>query len=166
MSAARLTVETASPEATETLGERWGAVAEAGDLVLLSGDLGAGKTTLVRGFARGLGVSVMVKSPTFAIHLAYPGRLTLNHLDLYRVSDPDDLEELGLGDIFGRDGVCLVEWGERLGEAAPEWSLKLAIEDLEGDRRRLVLAGPSDRVERYRDALRAGGLAVETEGLP
>jgi tRNA threonylcarbamoyladenosine biosynthesis protein TsaE len=164
MTLARLTLETDSPQATEALGERWGAVAEAGDLLLLCGDLGAGKTTLVRGFARGLGVAVMVKSPTFAIHLGYPGRLPLHHLDLYRVHDPDDLEELGLGDIFGRGGVCLVEWGERLGESTPDWGIRVEIDELEGDQRRFTLSGYPAHLDRFRQAL--DGLdAVHEEGF-
>jgi tRNA threonylcarbamoyladenosine biosynthesis protein TsaE len=131
----------------------------------LTGELGTGKTTLVRGVARGLGVAHGVKSPTFAILLTYPGRLTLHHLDLYRVGDPRDLDELGLDDLFGREGVTVVEWGERLGEAAPPWAVRVVLTDPAPTRRRLEVRGPRDRVERLAAALDGiDGLIVEEDG--
>ncbi len=150
----------AAPGRTEAAGEAWGRLLEAGDVLLLTGELGTGKTTLVRGLARGLGVEHGVKSPTFAILLTYPGRLTLHHLDLYRVGDPRDLDELGLDDLFGRDGVTVVEWGERLDDA-PDWAVRVVITDPAPETRRLEVSGPRERVERLAQAL-AGieGVAV------
>ena len=130
------------------MGERWGRVLRTGDLLLLTGDLGAGKTTLVRGLARGLDVEHGVKSPSFAILLAYSGRLTLYHLDLYRVGSPRDLEELGLDDLFEEGGVVVVEWGERLGEAAPDWAVRIRFAEPSAERRRLLVRGPRGAVER------------------
>ena len=128
---------------TEAVGEAWGEAMREGDLLLLVGDLGAGKTTLVRGLARGLGISFGVKSPSFAIHLPYPGRLVLNHLDLYRVQAPSDLAELGLEELFDQEGsVSVVEWGERLGQEAPSWAVWVRIEDPGGEDRRLRVNGP------------------------
>jgi len=143
---------TDSPEATEAVGEAFGTVLVPGDLVLLEGDLGAGKTTLVRGLARGLGIKAGVKSPTFAIHLTYPGRLTLHHLDLYRIRGPEDLEELGLEDCFGREGVAVVEWAERLGPHPPPWAVRLRFEEPGPTSRILTLTGPSEVVTRLRAA--------------
>jgi tRNA threonylcarbamoyladenosine biosynthesis protein TsaE len=97
----------------------------------------------VRGIARGLGVMIGVKSPSFAIHLRYPGRIPLHHLDLYRLNDPRDLAELGLEDVLEQDGVTAVEWGERLGNWIPDRALRIRFEDLGGTRRRLWVDGPA-----------------------
>jgi len=143
---ASFTVRTAAPEATEALGEAWGRHAPDGSLWLLVGDLGSGKTTLVRGFARGLGVRSGVRSPSFALHLTYPGRCLLHHLDLYRVTDPRDLEELGLEDVLGRSGVTVVEWGERLGSLAPPDAVRVQVIDTGGDTRSWHVTGPAGLV--------------------
>jgi tRNA threonylcarbamoyladenosine biosynthesis protein TsaE len=141
----------ASPEETEAIGAAIGGALASGDSILLTGELGAGKTTFARGVARGLGVRFGVKSPSFAIHLRYPGRLPMHHLDLYRVEDPRDLAELGLEDILERDGVAVVEWGERLGDRIPERALRIRIEDQGGSRRRLVVEGPPDLLARFQN---------------
>lgn len=105
--------------ATQRLGAALAAVVEAGDLVVLEGDLGAGKTFLVRALARGLGVpsSTAVTSPTFTLVNEYEARLPLVHSDLYRLGDADELSELGLVDRIGRDAVVIVEWGDRFAHA-------------------------------------------------
>ena len=154
MTTTRLTLSTASAEETESVGEAWGRVLEPGDVLLLIGDLGAGKTTLVRGLARGLGVSAQVKSPTFAIHLQYPARWTLHHLDLYRLHDPRELDELGWEDWFGREGVCVVEWGDRLGDLTPSFAVSVTLSDGNTDERVLEIKGPAEVVARL---TRAGG---------
>ena len=141
-----------SPAETEAVGEAVGRNLDPGEVLLLVGDLGAGKTTFVRGLARGLGVAFGVKSPSFAIHLRYPGRLPLDHLDLYRLANPRDLAELGLEDVLGRDGVTVVEWGERLGDRAPATAVVVRFEDLGDDRRRLIVEGPSALLLRIRAA--------------
>jgi tRNA threonylcarbamoyl adenosine modification protein YjeE len=130
----------------------------AGDVLLLIGDLGSGKNTLVRGLSRGLEVECGVKSPSFAIHLEYPGRITLHHLDLYRLGDPRDLDELGLEDIFGREGVSAVEWGDRLGDMSPAWAVRIRIEDLAPECRRITLSGPRETVRRL-----AGATGLEVD---
>jgi tRNA threonylcarbamoyladenosine biosynthesis protein TsaE len=148
LSRVSFTVRTGDPEATESLGASLGEVLEAGDLVVLTGDLGAGKTTLARGLARGLGVAAPVKSPTFALRLDYPGRVPVHHLDLYRIERCAELDELGLEDCFGAEGVALVEWGERLGAAAPPGAVRIVIEE-DGDTGRIfTVAGPEPAVRR------------------
>jgi tRNA threonylcarbamoyladenosine biosynthesis protein TsaE len=132
-----------SPEDTESIAAAIGAALSPGDVVILTGDLGAGKTTFVRGLARGLGVTIGVKSPSFAIHLRYPGRIALHHLDLYRLKDGRDLSELGLEDVLEQEGVTAVEWGERLGDWLPDRALNIRFEDLGGTRRRLCMDGPA-----------------------
>lgn len=108
-----LTVITHSAGETGDLGEALGALALPGDLLLLSGDLGAGKTCLVQGIARGLGVKTVVRSPTFVFATEHMGRMPLYHVDLYRVDDPREADGLGLDDYIEGDGVCAVEWAER-----------------------------------------------------
>jgi tRNA threonylcarbamoyladenosine biosynthesis protein TsaE len=138
----------AGPEDTEAQAGAIGAVLSPGDVLVLTGDLGSGKTTFVRGLARGLGVTIGVKSPSFAIHVRYPGRIPLHHLDLYRLKDARDLAELGLEDVLEQDGVTAVEWGERLGSWIPERALRIRFEDLGGTRRRLWVEGPANLLDR------------------
>jgi tRNA threonylcarbamoyladenosine biosynthesis protein TsaE len=85
--------------------------------VLLRAGLGAGKTTLTKGIARGLGISETVTSPTYTIISEYAGKLPLRHIDLYRIDDSEELENLGLREILGGDGVAVVEWSEKLPDA-------------------------------------------------
>ena len=104
-----------SPEETLALGEQWGRAAQRGWVIGLSGDLGAGKTQFVRGFARGLGCTARVHSPTFALLNEYGGgRLRLFHLDLYRLNNSDEVAGAGLEEyLLNPDGVAVVEWVER-----------------------------------------------------
>src|SRR5690242_4468615 len=104
---------------TRRFGHRLAACLRAGDLLLLEGELGAGKTFLTRAIARGLGVpaEVPVTSPTFELVHELPGRLPLVHVDLYRLDAPEALRELGLLDRIGADAVVIVEWGARFADA-------------------------------------------------
>ena len=103
-----------SPAETAALGEAWGREAEQGLVIGLSGDLGAGKTQLVKGLARGLGVTERVRSPTFALLNIYSGgRLTLFHLDLYRLETPEQISAAGLEEYLQPAGVTVIEWAER-----------------------------------------------------
>lgn len=104
-----------SPDETLRLGEQWGREAKAGWVIGLTGDLGAGKTQLVKGIARGLGIASRILSPTFTlVHEYREGRLPLYHLDLYRLDNPQDICAAGLEEYFGQtDGVTVVEWAER-----------------------------------------------------
>lgn len=104
-----------SPTDTEALGEQWGREAQRGLVIALSGDLGAGKTQLVRGLARGLGITARVHSPTFTLVNEYSGgRLKLFHLDLYRLETPEQLHSAGIEEFLQPDGVAVIEWAERI----------------------------------------------------
>lgn len=108
------TYYTKSPKETEELGEKLGKQCKKGDVFAFSGDLGAGKTALTRGIARGLGILDPVTSPTFTIVNEYlEGRLPLFHFDLYRLSEEEELFDMGFEEYFSRNGVCVVEWSER-----------------------------------------------------
>ena len=105
---------------TESLGEQWGRQAKGGLIIALTGDLGAGKTQFVRGIARGLGITARVHSPTFTIVNEYTdGRLTLFHLDLYRLETPEEIRSAGIDEFLKTDGVAVIEWAERIPDA--EW---------------------------------------------
>jgi tRNA threonylcarbamoyladenosine biosynthesis protein TsaE len=116
-----------SPAETAALGEQWGRAAESGLVIGLSGDLGAGKTQLVKGLARGLGIDALVHSPTFALVNIYSGgRLTLFHLDLYRLESPQQIAAAGLDEYLTPAGVTVVEWAERwFGKV---WSLESKVQ--------------------------------------
>jgi tRNA threonylcarbamoyladenosine biosynthesis protein TsaE len=122
---------THSPAETEAFGERFGRRLRVGDMVLLTGELGAGKTTFVRGVARGVGSSTPVASPTFQLVRVYTGRVQLAHVDLYRVENSSEFVDLGLEELLDQ-GAVVVEWGDRL-EAAG--TALIEIEHLGGDRR-------------------------------
>lgn len=107
-------VITRGADQTIAIGERLGSLLKEGDVLVLTGDLGAGKTQLTKGIAKGLGVVDDVSSPTFTIEMVYEGEdTTLYHFDLYRLDDPDQLDDTGLFDVLGEEGVCVIEWGEQ-----------------------------------------------------
>jgi tRNA threonylcarbamoyladenosine biosynthesis protein TsaE len=122
---------TNSPGETERVGTVLGKQLRAGDIVLLTGELGAGKTTFVRGVAQGTGSRAQVASPTFQLIRVYPGRVQLAHVDLYRVENEAELADLGLEEL-AEGGAVVVEWGERLDVDA---AAHIEIEHLGGDRR-------------------------------
>jgi tRNA threonylcarbamoyladenosine biosynthesis protein TsaE len=111
-----------SQESTIALGTVLGRLLREGDVLVLTGDLGAGKTQLTKGIAAGMGVEDDVTSPTFTIEMVYEGEgLPLYHFDLYRLDDPDQLDDTGLFDVLGGDGPCVIEWGEQFSdEIGPE----------------------------------------------
>ena len=132
-----------SPAETESLGERWGRTAERGLVIALSGDLGAGKTQLVKGIARGLGVATRVHSPTFTLVNEYSGgRLKLFHLDLYRLETPAQIHSAGIEEFLQPDGVAVIEWAERLEDGRFKMEdgkvRKVKIEILSETERRIV----------------------------
>lgn len=114
-------IETHSARETADAGERFGREARPGEIYCLDGDLGVGKTVFTQGFARGLGITEPVNSPTFTILQIYEeGRIPLYHFDVYRLGDSSELEGIGYEEYFYGDGVCLVEWGSQVEELLPE----------------------------------------------
>jgi tRNA threonylcarbamoyladenosine biosynthesis protein TsaE len=135
------TFDVCSAEEMKRLGERLAGELSMGDVLMLHGDLGAGKTTLTQGIATGLGVEGPVQSPTFTLVREHRGRdLTLYHLDLYRLTDPDELESLGYEVYLDPpDGVSVIEWPERAGSWLPDRFTLVRIEHLGQDRRRVTI---------------------------
>jgi len=128
-------IVTNSAAETEAEGEELGRDLQAGDLILLTGPLGAGKTTFVRGLARGAGSDALVASPTFQLVRIYPGRVQLAHVDLYRVKAAGELADLGLDELID-EGAVVVEWGDRIETRSGR---QITFESLGGDRRRIRL---------------------------
>ena len=140
-----LVLESRSPEDTRRIGERLGALLEAGDVVLLSGELGAGKTVFVQGVARGLGFDGSVSSKSFVLMGEYPGHLTLYHADLYRLDDPEQVQDLALDEISA-DGVLVVEWPERAGEGVlPAEHLLIEFDVTGQETRRVRIEAQAER---------------------
>ncbi|MCH7737857.1 MAG: tRNA (adenosine(37)-N6)-threonylcarbamoyltransferase complex ATPase subunit type 1 TsaE [Chloroflexi bacterium] len=115
-----LRILSAGADITHALGRTIGEHASAGDVFLLTGELGAGKTCLTQGIARGLGVEGYVRSPTFVLMTRHHGRLTLHHIDLYRMGSPTEAWDLGLDEQLFGGGVCVIEWADRAAELFPE----------------------------------------------
>lgn len=136
--------DSAAEAQTLNLGEQLGRLLVQPALILLQGDLGAGKSVLARGIARGLGVpeDVPITSPTFTLMNHYPARLELYHFDLYRISDPDELIEIGFDDYAFGNGVALVEWPERL-ENNQTPGLWIRLQYVGTDRRRIDFTAKS-----------------------
>jgi tRNA threonylcarbamoyladenosine biosynthesis protein TsaE len=145
----RLEVESHSAADTLRFGEALGRLLGPGDVLGLSGDLGAGKTELVRGLARGLDIDPdVIYSPTFTLVAEHEGRLRLNHIDLFRLGEPLSLqeeEEIGLTDYLSPTGVTAVEWHRKLRAPAGSWTLEVEIGLGDGDRRSLRLEGEGPR---------------------
>jgi tRNA threonylcarbamoyladenosine biosynthesis protein TsaE len=124
-------------------------------VVALVGPLGAGKTHLTRAVAEWLGVRnpAAVTSPTFVLIQEYPGRVPVYHFDAYRLSGPREFAELGVDEYFAGDGVCVVEWADRVEETLPREHLRIEIEVIDEDRRRFWVTGRGERYERIAAAL-------------
>ncbi|MBQ3328832.1 MAG: tRNA (adenosine(37)-N6)-threonylcarbamoyltransferase complex ATPase subunit type 1 TsaE, partial [Eggerthellaceae bacterium] len=154
-----------SPERTREMGAALGACLRAGDVVLLSGDLGAGKTQFVQGVAEGLGAAETPISPTFNIVLTYgSGRLPLHHFDLYRLDEREQLEDIGLREYLESGGACFVEWAEKFPGAFDE-CLRIEISKAGEEAREI---GAQAVGERYEDLLEnwSARLADEQPGGP
>jgi len=163
-----LTVYTESEEETLNLGIKIGENIFYPSLIALIGELGSGKTTLVRGIARGMGIKAKVKSPSFIIINEYPGVIPLYHFDLYRLNDPQEINSLGYEEYFyKKGGVVVIEWADKILEFLPSdyLEIRLKVEDLE--RRKLILLSRGDKkysklIEKLRENTKKGKIDVNT----
>ena len=137
---ARGTLVSANPARTRAIGRALGRRAEAGSVLALSGELGAGKTQLAKGVAEGLRVTGVVNSPTFVLMNEHPGRLRLYHIDAYRLGDPEEAWAAGLLDERQADGVTVIEWADRLAGWLPADRIEIHL---------VAGEGPSDRMLRW-----------------
>jgi len=147
-----------TPEMTAAIARAIGATAKPGDVIILSGDLGAGKTTMTKGIAEGLGLTQIIKSPTYTIIREYQqGKIPLYHMDIYRVGE--EPEDLGLEEYFDGDGLSVVEWGELLGAFLPKEYVTITLEkdNQELTKRRLsfeaVGSSAADYLERMKEKM-------------
>jgi len=131
-----------SRNARETVGfgKKFGKTLKPNDVVCLTGDLGAGKTTLIQGIAEGCGVKDYVTSPTFIIINEYQGRLPFFHFDLYRLNDVREIEDLGVEEYFTRGGVCVIEWAEKLDGLRPKEAREIKIEIVSENERKICVS--------------------------
>ncbi len=135
-----MTLRTTTRAAAEThaLGQRLGAILRPGDVVVLDGELGTGKTVVAKGIAVALGVTEPVVSPTFTVVREYDAATPLVHVDVYRLDHLQELHDLGFDDLVGEDAVTVVEWGDRVSAALPTDRLRVLLEPGEGDDERVV----------------------------
>ncbi len=137
-----------SPEETRELGVRLGKLSQPGDIFLLSGNLGAGKTTLTQGIAWGLGTQEYALSPTFVLMRELKGRLPLYHIDLYRLDQIEEISDLGLDDYLYSQGICVVEWAEKGVSVLPAEHLLIKIDYLSDIERRFEFIPHGQRYEK------------------
>ena len=142
---------TTSSEETQALSEKLGQLVEPQDVLILEGDLGAGKTTFTKGLAKGLGVKRVVNSPTFNIIKEYKGKIPLYHMDVYRLAESE--EDLGFDEYFYGEGVTVVEWAHLIEQFLPESLLKISLFHTGDDTRRIVLEPSGDRYIRLCEEL-------------
>ena len=141
-------IESLREQDTYDLGKKLGESCKAGDIILLNGDLGVGKTIFTKGFGKGLGIEEPISSPTFTIMQIYEqGRLPLYHFDVYRIADPEEMDEIGYEDCFYGEGVCLIEWSTLIQEILPPDVIAIEIEkNLEKgfDYRKITISDPEE----------------------
>jgi len=127
------TLATGSPEETRAFAQRLGALLQPGDVLVLAGEMGAGKTAFTKGVALALGIEEQVASPTFTIVREYAASIPLVHVDVYRLDHVQELHDLGLDDLLGEEAITVVEWGDKVSAALPGDRLDIRIEFGEGD---------------------------------
>jgi tRNA threonylcarbamoyladenosine biosynthesis protein TsaE len=137
---------TESAEETSNIGEQLGRLLIKGNIICLSGDLGAGKTAFTKGIAKGLGVEDYVTSPTYTIINEYQGRLPLYHFDVYRLNDVEEMYELGYEEYFFGDGIVVLEWADIVRDIIPGDRLWITILNTKGDNSREIIMEPTGEV--------------------
>lgn len=150
-----LRITTTTAEETTALGERLGKMLSPGDVLALFGDLGAGKTTLTRGIALGLGLAADIHSPTFTLIHEHPGAVPLYHVDLYRLSSEEEIETLGLDEYIYSDGVTIIEWADRMESLLPKDRLDITLRMVGDTERELTFETESERVRKIIEGLDA-----------
>jgi len=138
---ATIDIVTRTPDETRTVGAGLAELLVPGDVISLTGDLGAGKTTFVQGAARGLGVGEPVVSPTFVLVREYRGDVPVYHLDVYRLDRLQEVIDLGFEDLLDPSGVIFVEWGDAIDALLPDEHLRVELRTDDGDARRLSFSG-------------------------
>ncbi len=143
----KLILKSTSADKTIKLGEAIGSLLSAGDVVVLIGELGAGKTTLVKGIARGIGVEDkrVVKSPTFSLVNKYEGYVPVYHFDAYRLEDTREMLDIGSDEILFGDGVSIIEWGDKVAGCLPEEYLRITLAAISENERNIEIYGYGDR---------------------
>ena len=138
---------TKSSEETIALGKKIGAKLNSGDILTFYGDLGSGKTTMIKGVSLGLGVTEedIVKSPSFIMVNEYKGRFPIYHIDLYRTRNIEEILSIGFDDYLYGNGVCLIEWAEKAEKELPENIIKVELEVLNQDERKIIITGLSEK---------------------
>ena len=134
---------TISPEETEAAGARLGATLKSGDVVALTGELGAGKTVFVQGLARALGVGTAATSPTFVLVNEYRGRVPVHHVDAYRTTSLAELMDLGIEEMMDGDGFTVIEWAERVEPLLPARAVRVRIAGVGDEPRTIVVERPT-----------------------
>jgi len=145
-----------SPKDTHKIGRRIGTKAQSGDVLLLVGDLGAGKTTLTQGILWGLGGTEYARSPTFVLVNEYPARLTMYHMDLYRLNSIEEIEDLGLDDYLYGNDLCVVEWADKAPGYFPVNHAVVQLEVIDDQTRRVTVSSETAHLDRLAMAI-AGG---------
>ena len=135
-----MVIESSSAAETVALGQKIGRSLKPRDILALYGTLGAGKTTIIQGIALGLGVKDYVTSPTFILINEYQGKCPFYHVDLYRLNDRTEIEDLGILEYFEKDGVCVIEWAEKMEELLPANVKRIKIASIDEDRRKIDLS--------------------------
>ena len=144
-----------SPEETREMGRTLGRAARPGEVFLLTGPLGAGKTCLTQGIAWGLGIEGYARSPTFVMIARYLGRLVLHHVDLFRVGSPEEALDLGLEEYLSGEDVCVVEWADRAAELFSEQSVWIELEyGPKESERHITVTGSAEEHEHLLEGLR------------
>lgn len=148
-------VTLANLQETMTFGQHIGTVAQAGDIILLNGDLGAGKTTLTQAIGKGLQVpaNCYITSPTYSLLHEYPGRIPLYHMDLYRLSGEEEIEELGFEEYIYGQGLTIIEWPERLGDLTPRDYLEIVLTSPTPESREITLTAYGAMCSRLKEFL-------------
>lgn len=138
-------IRTQSPQETQSLGVKIGQKLRPGDVIALIGDLGTGKTCLTQGIARGVGIAPdeVVSSPSYILINEYNGNIPIYHIDLYRIETATEIAELGLGEYVDGNGVCIIEWADRMDDTLPDKCIRIHMTWIDENTRSITIERPS-----------------------